>query len=47
MSLPENFTNADKLAELTVQLNEAQGKLGLVTKDWEHLAEQIDNLESE
>ena len=45
MALPENYANADKLGELTIELNNEQGKLSVANKDWEHLAEQVDELE--
>jgi ATP-binding cassette subfamily F protein 3 len=47
MALPENYANADKLGELTIELNKEQGKLNVANKDWEHLAEQVDELEKE
>ena len=45
MSKPDVYANPDKLAELNGRLNNNQSKLKLANKDWEFIAEQIDNLE--
>lgn len=45
MAKPENYADAEKLSELTIQLNSEQGRLTLANKDWEFLAGQIDDLE--
>ena len=45
MSKPDNYSNPDKLAELNVKLNSILSKLSLINKDWEFIAEHIDDLE--
>jgi ATP-binding cassette subfamily F protein 3 len=45
MVQPDNYADADKLSELTIELNSEQAKLKTANKDWEFLAEQIDELE--
>lgn len=46
MSNPANYADADKLADLTSELNKQQSELRVLNKDWEHIAEQIDDLSS-
>lgn len=41
---PAIYADADKLTELTIQLNDYQAKLDLANKDWEHIASQIDEI---
>ena len=45
MALPESYSNPEKLAELTEQLNNQQARLDMANTDWEQLVEQIDELE--
>jgi ATP-binding cassette, subfamily F, member 3 len=45
MSKPDVYSNPDKLAKLTLQLDEHQYKLKMANKDWEFIAGQIDELE--
>jgi ATP-binding cassette, subfamily F, member 3 len=45
MSKPDVYSNSDKLAKLTNQLDEHQYKLNMANKDWEFIAGQIDELE--
>ena len=45
MAKPDVYANPHKLAELNSNLNEHLGKLKLKNKDWEFIAEQIDELE--
>jgi ATP-binding cassette, subfamily F, member 3 len=45
MSKPDVYSNPDKLAELTLQLDEHLYKLKIANKDWEFIAEQIDELD--
>lgn len=46
MSKPGVYSNPDTLAELNIKLSEAQSKLNLKNKDWEFIAEHIDDLEA-
>ena len=45
MSKPDVYSNPDKLAELNIKLNHNLSELKIKNKDWEFIAEQIDNLE--
>ena len=45
MSKPDIYSNPDKLAELNTKLNHQLSELKLKNKDWEFIAEHIDEIE--
>jgi hypothetical protein len=45
MSKPDVYSNPEKLADLNIKLNDNLSKLNLKNKDWEFIAEHIDELE--
>ena len=44
MSKPDVYSNPNKLAELNIKLNHNLSELKIKNKDWEFIAEQIDDL---